>query len=62
LKNEKIAVTTKETLHLLGIRATSLPWLEQKAGLSSRPRRIGFTPPEVQHLLKALKQAVGSHR
>jgi len=62
MKTEKIVVTTKETLHLLGIRAKSLPWLEHRAGLVARPRRMGFTAPEVHHLLKALKQSVGAHR
>jgi hypothetical protein len=62
VKSGKIAVTTKEALHLLGIRAKSLPWLEHRAGLVQRPRRIGFTAPEVKHLLNALKQAVGALR
>ena len=62
VKTEKIVVTTKETLHLLGIRAKSLPWLERRAGWIPRPRRIGFTASEVKHLLKALKQSVGNHR
>jgi hypothetical protein len=62
MKSEKIVVTTKEALHLLGIRARSLPWLEYRAGLTLRPRRTGFTSPEVKHLLKALKKSVVAHR
>ena len=62
MKTEKIVVTTKEALHLLGIRAQSLPELEQRAGMPPRLPRKGFTAPEVKHLLKALKQAVGTHR
>ena len=55
----RIAATRKETLLLLGIRASSLPRLEQAAGLKPRPGRPGYTPAELQKLVAELRRLLG---
>lgn len=59
---KKHIVTKVEALHLLGVKATFLPFLEKVAKVPGRPRRDGYTMGELRRLFTAIRTAFDSRQ
>ena len=58
----KTAVVTKmEAMHLLGVKASSLTFLEKVAKIPDIPKKEVYTTLELKRLFTAVRKALKSH-
>ena len=57
-KTDRIIVTKKEAMELLGVQEYSLVYLEREAGITYALKRTGYSAAEMRRLSNALQKVL----